>query len=220
MLWTNGKQKPIAAPAAFLRHTNFRPHDYLPKHQLIPTFRITSSRRFRRWLQTSDEKTSDHGKPRSTLLQWCSLNGPIGEKLSTWSWHTNSQTITRKRSTFWFATTNGLKIRSLLIHKDMKFVARTTVGDMPLIQVRHCRLLLQEESDQRQQLTRTMPCNIGARAFIVELMEVWHIPPSLKIYTFNRASTRSSTRGNTRKWATDHTSFMASARVDNWLTTK
>ena len=42
------KKKPTAAPAAFLRHTNFQFQDHLTKHQLIPTFKITFSRRFRR----------------------------------------------------------------------------------------------------------------------------------------------------------------------------
>ena len=47
MLWTSGKQKPTAAAAASMRHTNSQLQEFLPK-QLNPTFKIIFSRRFRR----------------------------------------------------------------------------------------------------------------------------------------------------------------------------
>ena len=112
-----------------------------------------------------------------------------------------------------FATTNGLMILSLPHRKDTPFEARTTVGDMLLIQVQHCRSRWQEESNQRQRLTRRTLHTTGARAFTVGLKEAWHMHPSPKTCTSNRVSPQSFTRGNTRNWHTDHLSFMELPRA-------
>ena len=105
MPWTNGKLKPIVEPKAFLRRMTSHLLEHLLKHKLIL---ISKNRSSRRWNHNLVEKTFVHGKLRSTLLQWCLPNGLIGRIPLTSSYSTNSPIGTRKRSTFWFATTNGL----------------------------------------------------------------------------------------------------------------